>query len=173
MTMLVFAALTLLVLAGAAAAVWLKSPRHATYGLLLAILSVSGLVAWLRAEFLALALVLILGAGAAFFLLVGLPALERHAPLAQAGPDEDRSFWAGIVGVLFFVITYRVLATAPWGAEDRSAFAVTDAQRGIEAVRTLGATLGAEFVLALLLAAVLVGVAIAVAFAFVPRESDA
>lgn len=173
MTMLVFAALTLLVLAGAAAAVWLKSPRQAAYGLLLAILSGAGMVAWLHSEFLALALVLILGGGAAFFLLMGLPALERLAPLAQARPDEDRSFWAGIVAVLFFVITYRVLATAPWGTEDRSAFALTDAQRGLEAIRTLGATLSGEFVLALLMAAVLAGVAIAVAFALVPRESDA
>lgn len=173
MDAVIFYVLAALMLACGAAMVWLPKPTHAAYALLGAFVSAAGMVAWLKAEFLALALVLALAGGAAMLLMVALPLLNRLHPLQASGPDEDRSFWAGIVAVLFLVITYRVLATTPWGAEDHSRLALTDALRGLEAIRTLGEALRTEYALALMGGAFLVAVAIAVAFAMNAPEADA
>lgn len=170
---ILFFGLAALLLGSAAAMVWLKHPLHAATALVGTLLAGTGLVAWLRAEFLAVALLLALAGGAALLLLVAMPILKRLGPLGESRPDEDRSFWAGIVTVLFVVITYRVLATASWGLEDRSRMALSDAQRGLEAVRLLGAALSGEYALALLMAAGLVGVTVAAAFALSQRGSEA
>ncbi|MNT94355.1 hypothetical protein D3C72_2360220 [compost metagenome] len=71
------------------------------------------------------------------------------------------------------MITYRVLATTPWGAEDRSQLALSEALRGLGAVRALGETLIGEYSLALIGGLVLVGVAIATAVAMTQAEADA
>ncbi len=171
MASLLFYVLAALLLASGAAMVWVKNPWHAAYALVAAAVTGSALIAWLHAEFLALALVLALAGGFALLLMVGLPVLSQRHPLTQSRPDEDRSFWAGIVAVLFFVITYRVLATTPWGAEDFSRMA--DAPRGLEAIRTLGETLRHEYALALIAGVFLIGVALAVASALSQPEPDA
>ncbi len=170
---LLFYGLAVLLLASGAAVVWLKNPVHAAYALIAAMLASAGLLAWLHAEFLALAVLLALAGGTSLLLMVGLPLLKRLGSLAESRPDEDRSFWGGIVAVIFFVITYRVLATTPWGLEDRSRVALTDVQRGLAAVRTLGEALRGEYALAMIAAALVVGVAVAVALALIPREADA
>ncbi|MNR93025.1 NADH:ubiquinone oxidoreductase subunit J [compost metagenome] len=173
MDVVIFYMLAALMLAGGAAMVWLPKPSHAAYALIGVMVTAALMVAWLKAEFLALALMLALAGGVALLVMVGLPLLSRLGPLKASRPDEDRSFWAGIVAVLFLVITYRVLATTPWGAEDHSRLALTDAQRGLEAIRTLGETLRTEYALALMGGAFLVAVAIAVAFALNASEADA
>jgi NADH:ubiquinone oxidoreductase subunit 6 (subunit J) len=168
-----FYVLAILLLASGAAMVWFKNPRHAAYALVAAMVAGAGMVAWLQAEFLALAMMLALAGGIALLLMMGLPLLSRLGPLAASRPDEDRSFWAGIVAVLFFVITYRVLATTPWGTEDRSQRALTDAQHGLEAIRLLGESLSGEVALALIGGIFLVGVAIAVSVALNQPETEA
>lgn len=173
MAMIAFILLAALLIAFSAGTVWLSNPRHAAYSLIGALVTGAGLAAWLGAEFLALAILLGLAGGTALLYLAGLPLLERLGTLAKGRPDEDRSFWAGIVSVLFFVITYRILATAPWGTEDRSTLALTEAQRGLAALSTLGQTMRNEYALALTAGAVLVGVAVAVAVALGQREADA
>jgi len=173
MASLTFYALAALLLAAAAASVWLKHPLHAAYALIAALLAGAGMVALLHAEFLALALLLGLAGGVALLFITGLPLLGRLAPLRESRPDEDRSFWAGLIAVLFFVITYRVLATTPWGLEDRSRIAMTDAQRGLEAIRLLGESLINEHALALIGGILLIGVAIAVAAALNQPEVEA
>ncbi len=173
METLTFYVLAILLLAAGAAMVWLKHPRHAAYALVAAMVAGAGMVAWLHAEFLALALLLTLAGGAALLLMMGLPLLSRLGPLAASRPDEDRSFWAGIVAVLFFVITYRVLATTSWGTTDRSVRALGDAQRGLNAIRALGEALSGEYALALIGGLFLVGVAIAVSVALNQPETEA
>lgn len=173
MATLTFFVLALLLLATAAATVWLRNPLHAAYALIAALVAGAGMVAWLHAEFLALALLLGLAGGVALLLMTGLPLLGRVAPLQASRPDEDRSFWAGLIAVLFFVITYRVLATTTWGLEDRSQIALSEAQRGLEAIRSLGETLVNEHALALIGGILLVGVAVAVAAALNQPEVDA
>lgn len=168
-----FCLMAALLLGCGAAMVWLPKPQHAALAMAGAMVAGAGMMAWLKAEFMALAVLLALAGGAAMLMLVGLPLLGRRAPLAASRPDEDRSFWAGIVAVLFAVITYRVLATSPWGLEDRSVRALSDAQRGLEAVRTLGETLVSEYALALMGGVFLIGVAIAVAIAMTQPEVDA
>lgn len=173
METVIFYALATVMLACGAAMVWLPQPRHAAMALIGVLASTAGMVAWLKAEFMALALLLTLAGSAALLLMVGLALLNRLGPLTASRPDEDRSFWAGIVAVLALVITYRVLATTPWGLEDRSAIALTEAQHGLAAIRTFGETLVSEYALALVAGLLLVGVAIASALAMTTPETDA
>ena len=169
----IFFVLAALMLGCGAAMVWLPKPQHAATAMIGAMLAGAGLLAWLKAEFMALAVLLALAGGTAMLMMMGLPLLSRLSPLAASRPDEDRSFWAGIVAVLFAGITYRVLATAPWGLENHSIQALTEAQRGLGAVRTLGETLVSGYALALMGGVFLIGVAIAVAIAMTQPEADA
>jgi NADH:ubiquinone oxidoreductase subunit 6 (subunit J) len=169
MDTVIFILLAVLLLGSGAAMVWLKSPVYAAYALLATLLAGAGIIAWLHAYFIGLALLLSLVAGAALLLMAALPWL-KHSSLGEGRPDEDRSFWAGIVAVLFFVITYRVVATSPWGVEDRSRISIGDSLQGVEALRALGATILAELALPLLLGGVMVGVAFACAFALTGQE---
>lgn len=173
MATLSFYALALFLLATAAACVWLRNPLHAAYALIGSLLAGTGLVAWLHAEFLALALLVTLVAGSALLWMVGLPLLNRLSPLRSTQPDDDRSFWAGLASVLFFVVTYRVLATTSWGLEDHSKIVLPDAARGLEAIRSLGATLVNDHALALAGGLLLIATSLAVAAALNPREVDA
>lgn len=173
MDALVFYVLAALLLASSALMVWLRNPRHAAYALIGAMLVGTGVVAWLKAEFLALALLVTLVGSSALLLMVALPLLARQDALTESPPDEDRSFWAGIVAVLFFVITYRVLATTPWGAEDHSRLAMSETERGIDAIRLLGEALRGEYALALLGGVLVVAMALAVASILIRKEPDA
>lgn len=173
MDALLFYALAALLLISSALMVWLRNPRHAAYALIGAMLVGTGVVAWLKAEFLALALLLALVGGSALLLMGALPLLAQEEALAESPPDEDRSFWAGIVAVLFFVITYRVLATTPWGAEDHSRLALSETERGLDGIRLLGEALRGEYALALLGGVLVVVVAFAVATTLFQREPDA
>ena len=173
MESLPFYVLGTLLLAAGSGVIWLKHPIHAAYALLATMLVGTALIAWLHAEFLALALLLTLVASTALILTVGLPWLASQGVLTQTRPDEDRSFWAGIVALLFFVITYRVLATTSWGAEDHSGRVLTEAQRGLGAMSVLGETLRSEAVLPLIAGALLVGATLATAAALLAPETDA
>lgn len=45
--------------------------------------------------------------------------LSRSDEVGEA-PHENRSYFAGLVSVLFFVIGYRVIAGSAWGTQDYS-----------------------------------------------------
>lgn len=173
MDAIVFYSLAAIMLACGAAMVWFSKPLHAAIALIGVLVSTAGMVAWLKAEFMALALLITLAGSAALLLMVAFPLLGRLGKLTASRPDEDRSFWAGIVAVLALVITYRLLATTPWGLEDHAQIALSEAQHGLAAIRTFGETLVAEYALALMAGLLLVGVAIASALAMTPSEEDA